>query len=84
MIRRDFLKRLTMTAAGVLVANDALALLTEPRRKYWAGADFGDDSRALHVVWRKIHRDTMRGFNYESPEWTVAPIWHHRPCSSGG
>ena len=39
--RRDFLKRLTLTAAGLYVADDAISLLTEPRRKYWSGHDFG-------------------------------------------
>lgn len=41
MIRRDFLRRLTATAVGLLVADDALELLLEPRRKLWAGADLG-------------------------------------------
>lgn len=40
MLRRDFLKRLTATAAGLLVADDVLELLLEPRRLY-PGADFG-------------------------------------------
>ena len=38
MLRRDFLRRLAMTAAGLLVADDALELLTEPRR-FWPGAE---------------------------------------------
>lgn len=38
--RRDFLKRLTLTAAGLLVADDVLAMLVEPPRKLWPGADF--------------------------------------------
>lgn len=39
--RRSFLRSLTTTAAGLLVAEDALALLVEPRRKLWAGHTFG-------------------------------------------
>lgn len=37
MIRRDFLRRLTVTAAGLLVADDALELLLDPPRKVWPG-----------------------------------------------
>lgn len=37
MIRRAFLSSLVRGAAGLLVADDALELLTEPRRKLWPG-----------------------------------------------
>jgi hypothetical protein len=45
MIRRDFLKHLTMTAAGLLVAEDVLEELAEPRRKIWpVGVDLSEIS----------------------------------------
>ncbi len=59
MIRRDFLKRLTMTAAGLLVADDALAMIAEPRR-FWPGADFGPYGRSGLLVeseWAKVLDD---------------------------
>ena len=37
--RRRFLGTLVRSAAGLLVADDALELLVEPRR-FWPGADF--------------------------------------------
>jgi len=47
MIRRDFLRSLVTTAAGLLIAEDALELLLEPRRKLWAGHTFTLDGE----VW---------------------------------
>ena len=46
--RRDFLRRLTLTAAGLLVAEDALELLAEPRR-YWPGATFAQGPGSVLV-----------------------------------
>lgn len=80
MQRRDFLKRLTMTTAGLLVADDALALLVEPRRKIWPvgvnlrpgpRAEWSDDAG---VTWRRIalHSDGWQ-------HWTAAPIRGVRP-----
>lgn len=72
MLRRDFLKRLTATAAGLLVADDVLELIAEPRR-LWPGADFGNPrlklvkeigdleihvtDAQLHALMRKIYAD---------------------------
>lgn len=41
MRRSDFLRSLTLSAAGLLIAPDALELIVGPRRRYWPGADFG-------------------------------------------
>jgi hypothetical protein len=58
MIRRHFLRHLTATAAGLLVADDALELLTEPRRRYWPGADFGASARV--ITFEEFHRQVIR------------------------
>ena len=76
MIRRDFLRRLTATAAGLLVADDALEMLLEPRRKLWPGADFtghaspmtqADIARLIHEIYVKevvpfiVHQSPLTG-----------------------
>jgi hypothetical protein len=50
VIRRSFLRQLVATAAGLLVADDALELLTEPRRRLWPGADFAPAPAPLTVL----------------------------------
>lgn len=40
MYRRDFVRNLAASAAGILVLPDALELLVEPRRKLWPGHNF--------------------------------------------
>jgi hypothetical protein len=50
VIRRSFLRQLVATAAGLLVADDALELLTEPRRRLWPGADFAPGPRPLTLL----------------------------------
>jgi hypothetical protein len=57
MLRRDFLRRLTATAAGLLVADDAMELLAH--RKVWAGHSFGYEGVRVGVVKNPL----------EWPEW---------------
>jgi hypothetical protein len=45
--RRRFLTQLARTAAGLLLAPDALELILEPRRRLWPGADFGGLGRSF-------------------------------------
>lgn len=53
MNRADFLRRLTTTAAGLLIAPDALELLAEPRRKVWPG--WGGPKRYdFEVQWKPV------------------------------
>lgn len=59
MIRRDFMRRLTATAAGLLVADDALELLLEPRRKLWPGADFGDGVVLGRIITDPLEDSTV-------------------------
>ena len=47
--RRRFLGTLVRSAAGLLVADDALELLVEPRR-FWPGADFSSPLTAQKYV----------------------------------
>lgn len=54
MLRRDFLKRLTVTAAGLLVADDVLAMIAEPRRKVWPVGVQLTGGQDIQKAWRKI------------------------------
>ena len=56
MIRRDFLRRCAATTAGLIVAGDALELLTEPRRRVTllmhARQDLVDPVRLYYELYR--------------------------------
>lgn len=65
MNRRDFGKILARTAAGLLVAPDALELLTKPRRRYWPGHRFG------HVV---AAADWAGPFKLVTPGGTIVEL----------
>lgn len=62
--RRDFLKHLVVGAAGLLVADDVLEALVEPRRKYWV---VGDISESTYPRW-KPHRVASSTFDHRSVE----------------
>ena len=59
--RRRFLGTLVRSAAGLLVADDALELLVEPRR-FWPGADFAPLSE--HVGFEALMREYVQRFAF--------------------
>lgn len=70
MLRRDFLRRLTTTAAGLLVADDALELLSH--RKVWAGHDFGYDPRMTASYHVAMYRAELER------NWPNEPVRHYK------
>lgn len=94
MIRRDFLRRLGLTAAGLLVADDALELLAEPRR-FWPGADFPGltpepwagawlpTQTNLNAIWSKVQASLIEGFRYEGFQSTPFDVGPFVKASSG-
>ena len=76
MLRRDFLKRLALTTGGLLVADDVLELLVEPRRKIWP---VGVDLRSGWIDNRYEFAATVDGM---WDFWTIDPVVGPRYAAS--
>lgn len=72
-LRRDFLKRLAIGVGGLLVADDALELITEPRRKIWPGHSFSAFSAPA----------VQQGYAFEVRDSSHALVWSGRFQTNG-
>jgi hypothetical protein len=73
MIRRDFVKSLILTAAGLYVLVDAGEIIVEPIVKMWFGHDFVpmDDVFGRRIISLTDRGDIMReNFNLRRHSWS--------------
>ena len=75
MIRRNFFRHLTATAAGLLIADDALAMLVEPRRKVWPGWTAAPEARWVGNVL-EVPEELLRPIPEGGPVLEYRSEWY--------